>query len=344
MQFTWGEPVMQQKGLMKKLVRIANNPPPTLSKEAKKRLSWLDWHRAHGCNVSLSARHFHISRSTVYRWLCRYDRYRLETLESKGRKPKRKRRPTWSYEQVIAVKELREQYPRWGKAKLKVLLTAKGILMSESMVGRILKYLKQSGQLKEPLGLVRTKSRSFERSYGIRKPKDYRICSPGDLVQIDTLEVKPLHQTYKHFSMVDMVSRWGMMEIRSRATSRCAKESLARMLSRAPFQIKAIQVDGGSEFRAEFEEYCQQKKIKLFVLPPRSPKLNGQVERIQWTHTREFYQCYDCSPDLPSIQKSLANWEVIYNTIRPHESLRQMTPQRFLEQNHQDLLGVKTAC
>ena len=59
---------------------------------------------------------------------------------------------------------------------------------------------------------------------------------------------------------------------------------------RMPFKIKAIQVDGGSEFMAQFEEACQQRRIRLFVLPPRSPKLNGSVERAQRTHTEEFYE------------------------------------------------------
>ena len=30
--------------------------------------------------------------------------------------------------------------------------------------------------------------------------------------------------------------------------------------------------------------------IKLFVLPPGNPKLNGHVERANRTHTEEFYQ------------------------------------------------------
>jgi len=54
-------------------------------------------------------------------------------------------------------------------------------------------------------------------------------------------------------------------------------------------------VDGGSEFAADFEQACQQCGLRLFVLPPRSPKLNGAVERAQRTHTEEFYQVTACS-------------------------------------------------
>jgi len=57
-----------------------------------------------------------------------------------------------------------------------------------------------------------------------------------------------------------------------------------------PFPIRAIQVDGGSEFEAVFEEACQRRNIKLFILPPRSPELNGYVERAHRTHSEEFYE------------------------------------------------------
>jgi len=59
------------------------------------------------------------------------------------------------------------------------------------------------------------------------------------------------------------------------------------MQVRMLFVIKAIQVDGGSEFESVFKEECQKRNIKLFVLPPRSPKLNGCVERAQKTHIEE---------------------------------------------------------
>ena len=60
-----------------------------------------------------------------------------------------------------------------------------------------------------------------------------------------------------------------------------------------PFYVRAIQslprtrygVAGGSEFAAEFEQECGRRRIRLFVLSPRSPKLNGHVERAQRTHT-----------------------------------------------------------
>jgi putative transposase len=84
---------------------------------------------------------------------------------------------------------------------------------------------------------------------------------------------------------------------------------------RMPFPIRALQVDGGSEFAAEFELACQHCGLRLFVLPPRSPKLNGSVERAQRTHTEEFYQVPRCSLEMKKLNLELRQWEGIYNLV-----------------------------
>jgi len=90
-------------------------------------------------------------------------------------------------------------------------------------------------------------------------------------------------------------------------------------------------VDGGSEFAAEFELACQQREVPLFVLPPRSPKLNGHVERAHRTHHEEFYQVTPESWSLPALNRQLLAWEQTYNSIRPHQALDYRTPLEFLE-------------
>ncbi len=59
--------------------------------------------------------------------------------------------------------------------------------------------------------------------------------------------------------------------------------------SACPFPIRPA---GGWRLgvRAELEQACQQRGLRLFVLLPRSPRLNGWVERAQRTHSEEFYQ------------------------------------------------------
>src|SRR5438874_13099520 len=59
-------------------------------------------------------------------------------------------------------------------------------------------------------------------------------------------------------------------------------------------------------------------------------QLNGAVERAQRTHTEEFYQVTACSLEMKKLNRELRQWERIYNTMRPHQSLGYLTPQQFL--------------
>jgi transposase InsO family protein len=304
-----------------------------LSGIPKARLALLQWHQAHGENVSRTCRHFGVSRPTFYRWQHRYQRAGLRGLHDRSHRPRRVQAPTWTTMQVLAVHRLREQYPYMGKAKLQRLLQAEGIELSVSMVGRILYRLKRSGTLHEPPRLRRRRGQSQRRPHAIRKPKDHVITHPGDLVQIDTLDVAIApNRRLLQLSAVDVVSRWSAAEVRSGKAALTMRDSVIRMQQRLPFAIQAIQIDGGSEFKAEFESYCQEQGIRLFVLPPRSPKLNGMVERLQRTYRDEFYACVDLEPRLEPVQIALRTYEDTYNTVRPHQALGYRTPKEFLAQ------------
>ena len=307
-----------------------------LSREAKLRLQFLDWYRAHGRNARLTCRHFGLSPDTFYRWKRRFQPMVLVSLESRSHRPKRLRLPTWSPALAMAVLQLRQENPRWGKAKLAPLLHAQGWVVSVSMVGRILTRLKATGQLREaPVPGVAVLRRPVVRPYAIRKPKGYPVTQPGDLVQVDTMDLRPLPGVVlKQFTSRDLVSRWDVLAVGTQATAAAATRFLDALQARSPYPVRAIQVDGGSEFMAGFEAACQQRGIHLFVLPPRSPKLNGCVERANRTHAEEFWECYDGDLDMVSAQAALLAWEHRYNTVRPHQALGYLTPLQFLQQQH----------
>jgi putative transposase len=305
-----------------------------LSREARKRLQWFDHYRAHGGNAALTCRYFGISRQTFYRWKRRYDPEDLSTLEDRSHRPHHRRRSTWTAEQAERVRRLREQFPRWGKDKLAVLLRREGWAVSVSMVGRILTSLRQRGALRAPV-VFRVKRRrgTAGRPWALRKPKDYAVEKPGDRVQLDTMDLRPApNVVLKPFTARDVVSRWDGLEVHHRATSTAATWFLDTWQRRLPFPWRAIQVDGGSEFAALFEAACQQRGLRLFVLPPRSPQLNGRVERANRTHTEEFYEITPCSLPITQLNRELEAWERTYNTVRPHQALGYLTPQQFLAQ------------
>lgn len=309
---------------------------PDLSREARARLKWFDYYYANGRNARKTCTHFDISAQTFYRWKRRYCPEKLETLEARSHLAKRRRHPTWSPEMANAVLKLREENPRWGKEKLAPLLREQGCRISTSMVGRILKRLKDRGVLREPVSNpISARKRVRKRPYAIRKPGDYQIIKPGDLIQVDTMDVRPMPGVVlKHFTAHDVVSKWNVLSVYTSATATNASNFLDLMKQRMPFSIGAVQVDGGSEFESIFEEKCQQDGIRLFALPPRSPKLNGAVERAHRTHAEEFYEITNSDFTLPALRKALLEWEMRYNTVRPHQSLAYVTPGKFLAQSN----------
>jgi transposase InsO family protein len=229
------------------------------------------------------------------------------------------------------VRALREAWPRTGKAKLAHLLAGQGTMLSVSMVGRILASLRRRRLLIEPLTHPGRRVRP-ERPHATRVPADQRCPTrPGQLVQLDTMHLRPLPGVERRqFTAVDVVSRHAVLGVRASASAGTAAAFLAELVARMPVPVEAIQVDGGSEFMAGFETACRDRGIALYVLPPRSPKLNGRVERLNGSARREFWECHDGDLDLPSLTTALRAWETTYNTQRPHQALGYATPAAHL--------------
>lgn len=316
-----------------RLCKYSNEEALELSPKARFKHQVLDLVRQSGGDVRLACEHYQVSRATVYRWKAQFRPRSAQSLEERSRRPHRVRTGEWSSELEQAVKRLREQYG-WGKDKLIVLVRAEGFCTSASTVGRILTALKRRRLLIEPEKRpVRMRKRITSRPYAVRKPKNWPVDRPGDLVQVDTVDLnRHLSEHRKQFTARDTISRWDVIEAHTRATSGLAARFLDTLQTQSPYPIKAIQVDGGSEFAGEFERECERRGIRLFALPPRSPKLNGRVERAQRTHREEYYERYAVPQSIAEHNQDLNRWQQIYNTIRPHQALGQQTPLQVLQQ------------
>ena len=331
----YGVPMNSYGTIVPKLGRVRTTK--TLSKKAKQRLKWMDYYAKHR-NARLTCRHFGLSPDTFYLWQRRYNPYDLSSLEddTSNRRPQHLRQPATPPDLVAAVKALREAYPRWGKKKLYPLVVAQGFSTSEPTVGRILTRLRRRGQLSEPAivtaRLAGKKRRSIsKRPHAERRDWDYQPRLPGDLVQLDTLYVTTVDNKQRYqFTAGDYVSKHAARTATTSLTSTAASKILDAIEQRLPVKPRVIQVDGGSEFMAVFEKACAKRGIRLFVLPPKSPKLNGMVERLQRTSREEIYDLG--LADATTIEEHnqlLARQDYIYNHIRPHEALGMLTPKEY---------------
>ena len=122
----------------------------------------------------------------------------------------------------------------------------------------------------------------------------------------------------------------GLRAYKSQTNSKAA-HFLQYRQKKFPFEIKAIQIDGGSEFRKHFEEECERREILLFQIPIRAPKMNGHVERANRTHREEFYEVEEVDLSPEEHNRQLERWEYVYNYIRPHQFLDYLTPHEYYQ-------------
>ncbi|MCX6759743.1 MAG: DDE-type integrase/transposase/recombinase [Candidatus Nealsonbacteria bacterium] len=296
-----------------------------LTERAKYKIKILDWHKGHGNNMSLTARHFGIGRMTLFRWLKRFKHYGIIGLNEYSRKPKHLRKPTTNWNILIRTVELRKQYPAWSKYKIGALLKREGIYISESTVGRI---LKRRNLIDKRVSAKRRKSALRPKA---RFPRGFKIHSEGDMVQMDTKYIMlPGGHKYYQFTAIDVLSKRRTLRVYPSQSSRNGADFLKECLASFPFQIKTIQTDNGSPFLKEFDKLCKELNLPHYFIYPRTPKQNSYVEISHGADEREFYQQGNSWCILSVMQKKIREWEDTWNNVRPHEALNQMTPNEYL--------------
>lgn len=252
---------------------------------------------------------------------------------SKARRRQNKR--CWGEAEMQLVLSVRRANPTYGKTKIAVILARDhGRTLSASTVGRILAHLMAKGLIAKSLSAVRAKrSRNFRKGHA--KPwtyKDYASIALGERVQVDHMTVTKNGVVCKHFQAWERNSKFIHAQVYSHAKSTAAERFLRELVDAAPFPIVSIQVDGGSEFMAEFERACQDLSIPLIVLPPSRPKYNGGVERGNRTFKEEFYFQPSLTADsLGAIRYNLKAAVHKYNAFRPHAALMGDTPFQYLQ-------------
>ncbi|MFH1462699.1 MAG: DDE-type integrase/transposase/recombinase [bacterium] len=296
-----------------------------LTERAKYKIKILDWHRDHGSNSSLTARHFGIGRMTLYRWIKRFKRYGMIGLNEESRKPKHLREPTTSWNIVIKVVQIRRQYPAWSKYKIKALLERQGVKASVSAVGRI---LKRRGLINKKVSRKRRKAALRPKA---RFPHGLRISEPGDMVQMDVKHIMLSGgRKFYQFTAIDVLTKRRVLRVYPSESSRNGAQFLEGCLLEFPFPVKAVQTDNGAPFLKEFDKACQDKGLPHYFIYPRNPKQNSYVEISQGADKREFYQQGNVCSLLPVMQRKVKEWQDVWNNVRPHQALGYLTPSEYL--------------
>lgn len=300
--------------------------PPTPA--AQHRYDVVRWYEEHGRGVRLTARHFGHSPDTVSRWVRALDARGMRGLEDKSRRSKQVRRPTTPLDQVRRIRELREHYPRWGREKLRILLLREGLDVSAKTIDRTIARLRARGELHEPPTVrkaLRARARAALRP---RRPPDLVVDRPGFL-QLDSQQLRSGREAIFTFAAVDFFTRKRVVAAASQLTSTAGARFLALVQERLPFPVRAVQCDGGHEFRGAFEQAAAAAGIPQFTNRPNYPQGNGRVERSFLTDDQEFHEVEEIATTTAGLERQLAVWNRIYEEIRPHQALGYLTPNEF---------------
>jgi transposase InsO family protein len=275
-------------------------------------------------NVSQTCRHFGISRQAFYRWKRRYETEGEAGLWDRARRPHRSPRAT-PPEVVSKILYLRQHY-HFGPGKIADYLKRfHQVPIASSSVHRILG--------RHAMG--RLPANQKHRPHGQRW-KRYEKPQPGHRLQMDVKFLERIPGTRKRlyqFTAIDDCTRIRVLKVYDACNQQTAIRFSEEVLRRLPFRVHVVQTDNGAEFQSQFHWHLEARDIRHVYIRPRTPHLNGKVERSHRVDDQEFYQLLDkdgISDDIHLFNEKLREWEDYYNYHRPHGALEGQTPYERL--------------
>ncbi len=240
-------------------------------------------------SITETADRYRCSRKTVHKWLKRWDGTK-ESLQNQSRRPKRVRR----IHDEVTLRKIRKRLKQclWTDLLYAYQLSVErdGYPGSYGAFKAIARKLKADKPKKKPTP---------------RKRKEYqRADYPGQKVQIDVKFVPSKcvvnGQKYYQFTAVDECTRWTFREMYDEHSTYSAKDFLEKLIRRAPFPIREVQTDNGTEFtnallvvKAKHKTLFEQALLDMGILYHRiriaTPRHNGKVERQHRTDSERFY-------------------------------------------------------
>lgn len=238
--------------------------------------------------VTETAIRFRISRKTVYKWLKRYDGT-LKSLEDRSHRPHHSPR-------AHTEKELKLIRRLAKKHKWKDL-----ILVFQELRDKY-GYKRSYGGLKRVISRMKKAAGTPKKPE--RKPKPYKRADYiGQKVQVDVKfvpsECVMNGRKYYVYVAVDECSRWCYREMYEEHSTYSSTQFLISLIKHAPFPIKRIQTDNGSEFTnilnsttgrlSLFEKTLEKLGIEYQRIRVATPRHNGKVERQNRQDGDRFY-------------------------------------------------------
>ena len=257
-----------------------------ITQEAHHRQRMMKYRQHH--TLEETAIRYQTSRKTVVKWWKRWDGS-PGSLEELSRRPHHSGR-AHSEEELRKIRHVLKKN-RWQDVLLSYqeMRERHGYRRSYGSFKRIVSRLKGA----KPTRKAKHKLKPYQRA-----------AYPGQKMQLDVKFV-PVHcvadgQKYYQFTAKDECTRWTYREMYAEHSSHSAYDFLQKLIRTAPFPIRAIQTDNGTEFtnallvtkakhKTMFEAGLEEMGILYKRIRIATPRHNGKVERQHRTDTLRFY-------------------------------------------------------
>jgi transposase InsO family protein len=258
--------------------------------------------------VEETANQYHVTRKTVWKWRKRWDGTSA-SLEEESRRPKRSPQKQKPWE-IKLVRRMRKKYGQ----------------------DLLLGYQKacQYGYTRSYGCFKRTAVREIPPKKKARKRQNkpyQRAEYPGQKVQIDVKYVPSWcvadGNKYYQYTAKDECTRWTYREMYAEHSTDSSKQFLISLVLHAPFPIREVQTDNGTEFtkrliandpndKTSFELELEHLGIIHHLIRPATPRHNGKVERQHRIDEMRFYR-HMRMYSLEDGRKQLAKYQKVSN-------------------------------
>lgn len=296
---------------------------------AKFRLKTLNHLYSFGIKSALDA--YDVKRSTVFVWKKRFEASgkKLSSLIPQSTRPHKVRSMKVDLRLNQLIKSIREEHGNVGKTKLKPFVDAlaRDLQVNSYGLEKIQKVVTRNHYYFETVKTRKYHKKAINRLK--HAPKQER---PGYL-QLDSVALWLNGSIIYFMTIIDVFTKVAWCKVTRTLSSRAAKEALMEFKQTYQYPVREIQTDNGHEFLGEFTQYLESQNIPHNFIYPRSPKINGVVERFNRTLKDEFiFRCDEIyTKDWLGLSEKLSHWLIWYNTQRPHYSLHNMTPTAYLQ-------------
>lgn len=303
-----------------------------LSREAKHRLKIIEYYRASG-NVSLTCRHYGITRSYFYKWYGRFNPRDLNSLENQSTRPANVRKATYDTNFVSLIRKLRTDYPSFSAKKLaRIVLRDYDITYSAATIGRVIKRFGLYFRAK----IIASKKRAkkAQQVWKERKPYLLKADKPRSVIEFDMKHIYLGGVKQYAFVAIDIFTKEAVIHLANQPSSFQAMNALGKVVEVLGKDMVIVNDNGSENYRQAYN-FLKSHNITQYFARPHTPKDKPHVENLIGKLQQECLDEYRGHYTLEEREAQIISWLNDYHFYRPHQALNYLTPDEYC-----DTLGI----